>query len=311
MDQIKGSNASEPQSDLTELIIRRVNENIDDFTKRILQKQINDIEYELKHNPLNVEEIVKYPAPHKSDPKKTVDLNINSTLHSTSPAERYEILQVDEFYGDTRLNLNPTDSKFEEQKNSISWNSLNQEIPIVFKTSGNNHIFDVWFDETIAYPLTFKMNDNSNNDKPNVTPAGAYKPFHSWRGVDINNLGNNSNDIFGDMSDNAANDLWITLIAFTSYGAHRTIPIKAENDENGLFFKNDVTFLSEYKVRPEFEKYGACAYFDQRYKVKQIYLSHTDSIYKPSQTEWEHAKWVWKVSVSVATFLVDWMSHCR
>ena len=57
------------------------------------------------------------------------------------------------------------------------------------------------------------------------------------------------------------------------------------------------------------------AYFNGKYKVIAIYLSHYDKIYYPpksgSDPEWEHAKWAWKVSVTVAIFLVDYIAHLR
>ena len=112
-------------------------------------------------------------------------------------------------------------------------------------------------------------------------------------------------------------DTWIQLIAFSGFASHRTrktLIAKTNQTMNKIAFVNDVTFLSLYNVRNGYQKYGAAAYFDQTYKVTQIYVSHNDTTYSAEHanvSEWEHAKWVWKVSVCVAIFLVDLVAHCR
>ncbi len=67
----------------------------------------------------------------------------------------------------------------------------------------------------------------------------------------------------------------------------------------------DITFLSGYEVRKASVKYGAAAYFDVKYHLTEIFLSHTGRTYKPPGSdgdgtgstihEWDHAKWPWKV----------------
>jgi len=70
--------------------------------------------------------------------------------------------------------------------------------------------------------------------------------------------------------------------------------------------------LGQYAVRPGYEKYGAAAWFDGGFRLTEIQLSQTgNKTYTPNgnKQEWQHAKWVWKVSLSVATFLVDHLAH--
>merc|ERR1719334_1522991 len=116
-------------------------------------------------------------------------------------------------------------------------------------------------------------------------------------------------------------DIWITLIAFSGDGCHRTTAKAKIADHPDAHFVNDVSFLQQYEVRPGFKKYGAIAWFNKKYQLTEIWLSHSQKTYKaPSgdgdgdgtgttKAEWLHAKWAWKVSVSVATFLVDHLAH--
>eukprot|EP01084_Bolivina_argentea_P112873 201265_1 len=85
-----------------------------------------------------------------------------------------------------------------------------------------------------------------------------------------------------------------------------------------VYFCNNTTWLSQYQVRHEFERYGAAAYFDDKYNVTEIFLSNTGISYFPLNKrdgnaiqQWKHAKWTWKVSLSVVIFLADMICHSR
>ena len=129
-------------------------------------------------------------------------------------------------------------------------------------------------------------------------------------------------------------DKWLTLIAFCGFAAHRTTPIQPNELHPGCYFKSDVSFLYKYAVRSGYNKYGAIAYFDNKFCIKKIFISYTGKTYTPRsyvRSEWEHAKWHWKVciflkffwmefsgtfydykvSVTVATFLVDMVAQSR
>ena len=63
-------------------------------------------------------------------------------------------------------------------------------------------------------------------------------------------------------------------------------------------FINDIRWLSYYNVRKGYKKYGAAAYFNRKWELLQIYVSHNDKLYSRNNCtsqEWSHAKWVWKV----------------
>lgn len=130
----------------------------------------------------------------------------------------------------------------------------------------------------------------------------------------------------------------ISLIAFNGYGAHRTIPIDTQKD--GSVYVNDVSFLRKYDVRKGYKRYGAIAYFDTDHNVTKITI-FTNAVKSRELSEmkvrddekdnllassfglqpldvtkddgvvWIHAKWVWKVSLSVATFLKDYVGILR
>ena len=55
-------------------------------------------------------------------------------------------------------------------------------------------------------------------------------------------------------------DLWITLIAFTGFAAHRTKPCELRDDLTDAYFDCDVRFLSQYQVRDGYQTYGACVF---------------------------------------------------
>eukprot|EP01083_Nonionella_stella_P103636 296154_1 len=133
--------------------------------------------------------------------------------------------------------------------------------------------------------------------------------YNQWKKVDLESL-TNAKQYVHNMS-----DLWLTLIAFSGFAAHRLKHMSGDNMSSDVSFISDVSFLSTYPVRDEYVKYGAIACFDQNYCISKIFVSHLDEWVTPhgrhSAEEWEHAKWVWKVSVTVVTFLVDMISHCR
>ena len=117
------------------------------------------------------------------------------------------------------------------------------------------------------------------------------------------------------------NDEFLSKLAFGGYAAHYTKPYVADNhklfeeldnqniipEQQDIAYISDISFLSKYKVRQRYDKYGAIAYFDFEYKILAIYVSHLNKFEKVPDEDttvtWEHAKWVWRVSVSVATFL--------
>ena len=69
---------------------------------------------------------------------------------------------------------------------------------------------------------------------------------------------------------------------------------KSDNEET---FEVDTTVFGGLKVRKGFEKYGAKAVFAMDRKIKYIYVCEYGKNVFPGDEEWEHAKWIWRVSV--------------
>mmetsp|Transcript_47343 Transcript_47343/g.124966 ORF Transcript_47343/g.124966 Transcript_47343/m.124966 type:complete len:561 (-) Transcript_47343:14-1696(-) len=59
----------------------------------------------------------------------------------------------------------------------------------------------------------------------------------------------------------------------------------------------DLNSLGDYPVRPGYEKYGARAYFNEHRKLQSIYCRYSEKEVRPDCDDWEHAKWVWRVSL--------------
>jgi hypothetical protein len=57
-----------------------------------------------------------------------------------------------------------------------------------------------------------------------------------------------------------------------------------------------MTGLSTFCVRKPFERYGAAAYFDQKFQIIAIYWSHRSRLVKKDEQLWNHVKYVWRSS---------------
>ena len=108
--------------------------------------------------------------------------------------------------------------------------------------------------------------------------------------------------LLGDNFDCDDSDMWLTMMAYCGFAAHRTLPFIEDGRHAGAYFDNDVKFLDKYEVRNDYEKYGAAAYFDHTYHLIEIEMGN--KVYKrhnpedgsgSSSADWLHAKWVWKV----------------
>ena len=66
---------------------------------------------------------------------------------------------------------------------------------------------------------------------------------------------------------------------------------------DGDTFEVDTTALGTLKIREGFEKYGAKAVFAMDKTVSYIYVCAFDKDVFPGDEDWEHAKWVWRISL--------------
>ena len=98
------------------------------------------------------------------------------------------------------------------------------------------------------------------------------------------------------------------LMKIAFYGIGQTI-LKKFTDNQKITYEVDTTVLSDLETRPEYEMYGANAFFGGDKKILHIFVSSLNKIVKPGDTEWNHAKWVWKVSllsyVTIGPHLVE------
>eukprot|EP01084_Bolivina_argentea_P252971 424802_1 len=267
----------------TNNIIQKVEKQCDPYCTQMLTKKIQEISNQ-NGAKLSYPQC-SFPAPY----------NVNSiplVPVSCCVSERnniYFLPPIDEYFG-TVSNVHTYDDLNDYKIPSQIQNT------VINSKEGQGYVY-----HNIYKPLF----DTNNSMK---------KRYDQWKTVNLNNL-KASSKYSGDKE-----DLWLTLIAFSGFAAHRTVPFNpalySGNKFGDIAFENDVTFLAFYQVRKGYCKYGAKAFFDKNFCIKRIYLSYNGRMYTPdenscSKEEWEHAKWVWKVSVTVATYLVDMIAHCR
>lgn len=261
--------------------------------------------------------IISFPPRYNSDARIIVNCFEDESQIPSAAAQKsiYEMPQVDEFYGD--LGFFDNMCYYGKYSNGALGYSFDENADPESKDewkdiSGSDSIPDnlkearQYFNGVIATPV-YGVKDvrKLQNPPPEILKK---KQLNDWEEVDVDNLGNRNqilSALLGDNFDGDSSDMWITLIAFSGFAAHRTGPIKKNEEHPDAYFVNDVTFLSQYKVRPGYETYGAAAYFDAKYHLKEIFLSKTGTSYFPpgsssasNNREWQHAKWAWKVCIN-------------
>eukprot|EP01083_Nonionella_stella_P286660 975609_1 len=124
-----------------------------------------------------------------------------------------------------------------------------------------------------------------------------------------------------------------TIIAFCSYGQHRTTPYKYKPDASykqrsaeylallkETRYISDVSHLREYEVRAGYLRYGAVAYFDVNHRVIGIQTYDSAQGRKARfcraspndrNERWKLVKYIWKCSVMICAHLQDWIAQCR
>ena len=334
-----------------EQTIADVSERLDGFTLSMLKAERDkQIEQKEANNGFFDANIIVFPAPYNND--DMVTLNV---LDDDSPSNKmYEIPKVDEYYGD--FGFFDDLCYYGKYSDGAFGYSFDEEVPPESKdefsditgvdgTQDNLNAARRFFTGMIGTPI-YGIADITKLQDKNANPILNTKLLNDWEEVDVTNLGNRNQiltALLGNTVEGDASDMWVTLIAFTGFAAHRTVPMKADSDHPDAYFVNDTTFLSDYETRPGYERYGAAAYFDAKYHLKEIYLSDSDTLYKApgkdvsgaaTAAQWAHAKWAWKVcinnniyyslltnklcvsslhltkvSASVAIFLVDFLAH--
>ncbi len=124
-----------------------------------------------------------------------------------------------------------------------------------------------------------------------IFPLGVYlsRPYHYW--------------------DEMRSDAAMSRIAFAGLGAFRLERFAQGSEDSPTVehaqWVSDLTYMSKYEVRRGFEHYGAAAYFDEEQRPIAIYWCHTSRWVTPRDPDWEHAKWVWRCTLLVATTVTD------
>uniref|UniRef100_A0A7S0KXD5 Lipoxygenase domain-containing protein n=2 Tax=Asterionellopsis glacialis TaxID=33640 RepID=A0A7S0KXD5_9STRA len=142
--------------------------------------------------------------------------------------------------------------------------------------------------------------------------------------------------------EDVTSDTVVSHIAFAGFACFRTKELLRDNEsENNLVWNhapanaryvNDNTRLAKLKVRSGYQRYGAAAYFDKNFDLVGIYSCCDNKLVQPpddskkdedffnlvfpeqeagNPAEWEHAKWVWKVSAFALATVVDHLGHCH
>ena len=271
----------------------------------------NQIEQKEAYNNKFDVSIIEFPTPYQDD--TMIEINCFEGDIPAGQKSMYEIPAVDEFYGDFgfwdnlcyfgKYSDGVFGYSFDENADPPSID-LWTDITGVDGLQDNLDAARRYFTGMIGTPV-YGIRDvkKLQNPPPEILKT---KQLNDWEEVDIDNLGNKNqilSALLGDVEDGDSSDMWITLIAFTGYAAHRTTPIKADSEHPDAYFVNSTTFLSNYDVRPAYKKYGAAAYFDAKYHLKEIYVSYDGTLYKApgsgsgaaTSQQWQHAKWVWKV----------------
>jgi hypothetical protein len=72
-----------------------------------------------------------------------------------------------------------------------------------------------------------------------------------------------------------------------------------------LILEIDLSFLSKYRTRDPFEKYGCIVYFNIKKEPIAIYWCHGQKFVYPNEEDWSHVKYVFRSSLITAITLKD------
>jgi hypothetical protein len=99
----------------------------------------------------------------------------------------------------------------------------------------------------------------------------------------------------------------ISQWAFAGLAAHAIKAHTGGKSAQGVAikFEVDYSWMSAFKVRPGFEKYGATAYFGADRSLLMMHWDEGGLDVMPGDERWEHAKWAWKCSCLVGVTLKD------
>mmetsp|Transcript_27025 Transcript_27025/g.44346 ORF Transcript_27025/g.44346 Transcript_27025/m.44346 type:complete len:667 (+) Transcript_27025:2212-4212(+) len=314
-------------------VMSKVDDELDTFTAKMLAKKVEEVLNQIERSRFPM---VEFPAPFNIDANamQTVPIACITDYEHLPETVRYflSLPAIDEYYGDLAtthhyVNIN----KYDRDKvvdRATKHSALPNDTPFE-----SLHEAQEWFHDAIETLLYCPSDDRDelkhadvamDHDYHTNAIGSAQQLLREWgadRAAHIGVMSENENLVIGEHelmstahSKDDTNDYWLTLMAFTGLAAHRTQPMEPDDHHPGCCYVSDVSFLHAYAVRAGYDRYGAIAYFDDKYCVCKIFVSHSGSTVTPDSyvaADWEHAKWVWKVSVSTACFLVDNVCHSR
>ncbi|MBE9069102.1 hypothetical protein IQ260_20865 [Leptolyngbya cf. ectocarpi LEGE 11479] len=97
-------------------------------------------------------------------------------------------------------------------------------------------------------------------------------------------------------------DKTMSLLAFQGIGSHRLEQVK---DDPNAAYRVDLSWMVAFPVREGFERYGACAFFDNNRQLIRIYTAYNDKTHYPNAPTWEAAKWCWRCSLFAGVTVAD------
>jgi hypothetical protein len=106
---------------------------------------------------------------------------------------------------------------------------------------------------------------------------------------------------FADWPDVTA-DRTLSLLAFQGMAAHL---LERADNVDGTAYRVDLSWMGGLPVREGNETMGACATFAADRTLLNIHTSCDDTIRRPGEDGWEHAKWHWKCAVFAYVTVAD------
>lgn len=228
-----------------------------------------------------------------------------------------------------QLNIpeNGYDDNFEESNSNFLYN---MELKFIYSST----LFPVNEDKDENVKA---VDNNTKSKKWSKTIDGEIwknKQLHKIQhllSVNTNNIDNNLEELTSDHA--------ISLLSFTDFAALNTVPLtqylalnknqkkkrkkkksaKRRRSSSSFhnpeppehtFYVNDTSLLSQYSVRKGFLKYGTIGYFDKDLKCIGIYVCAYNQLFTSNDDDWEHIKFVYKVSCFVFVQIYELFIKC-
>lgn len=88
-----------------------------------------------------------------------------------------------------------------------------------------------------------------------------------------------------------------------SHSSVTTRATASPSNDSSSYWAADFSELVTLETRPDYERFGATAYFSREQKLVRIRWSQYALDVYPGDRQWAHAKWVWRCSALVGVYL--------